>query len=157
MAAAIRRMDPTCSTLTNNHIILVNRCLQMNSTASARSVLDKDISTLVSRPLNNSDMQPPLCTPDLPSSYFIQRHHGLTEAVNLQMVHDYYMFGAICYMDMENWSRAAFFLENVLSTPSKDTGNYPVLEAYKKWVLVKLLQNGKVCAQGRQGELWLRD
>lgn len=147
MASAIQRMDTSSSTITSNHVNLVRLCVETDSTASAIPVLDKDIHTYTSNPPTSSDSQPPLCTPNLPSNLFIQRYHGVTSAITLELVHDYYIHGAICYMDMDNWSRAAFLLETVLSTPSRDVANYAMLEAYKKWVLVKLLHEGKVGIQ----------
>lgn len=48
------------------------------------------------------------------------------------------------YIALHEWERASFFLEYVLSTPTNNTANGMMLEAYKKWVLVGLLANGKV-------------
>ena len=47
------------------------------------------------------------------------------------------------YILAKKWERALFFLEIVLVCPTANTASMIQIDAYKKWVLVCLLQHGK--------------
>lgn len=48
------------------------------------------------------------------------------------------------YMALKEWRSALHFLGIVISTPSVSSVSLIMVEAYKKWVLVSLLEKGKV-------------
>lgn len=47
-------------------------------------------------------------------------------------------------MALKEWRNALHFLGIVISTPSTSSVSLIMVEAYKKWVLVGLLEKGKV-------------
>ena len=53
------------------------------------------------------------------------------------------------YMGLKNWARAYFFLEVVIIAPTGNTASMIQVEAYKKWVLVNLMLNGKVSSTNK--------
>lgn len=54
----------------------------------------------------------------------------------------YYYYGGMIYAALKNWERALYFLEIALTTPSMAISMIMV-EAYKKYVLISLIVNGK--------------
>lgn len=54
-------------------------------------------------------------------------------------------------MALKQWCKAAHFLEIVISMPTVGPISMIMVEAYKKWILVSLLDKGKVSYQS----LWL--
>lgn len=60
-------------------------------------------------------------------------------------IQEYYVLGAMAYLGLGRFKKAQQFLEHVLVVPSANTANGLMLEAYKKWVLVSCLVQGKVC------------
>jgi hypothetical protein len=59
-------------------------------------------------------------------------------------VHEYYLLGALCYIALGKWEEAMLFLELVLMSPNASQANGFMLEAYRKWVLVGCIINGRV-------------
>ena len=47
-------------------------------------------------------------------------------------------------MALKDWDKALLFLEIVLFTPTNNTASMIQVVAYRKWVLVCLIANGKV-------------
>lgn len=80
---------------------------------------------------------------------------GLTGMYDATDILRYYLLGAMAYIGLRDWIRASFYLEFVLSMPTNNTATGIMLEAYKKWVLVGLLIDGKVgfwsCPARRKG------
>jgi COP9 signalosome complex subunit 3 len=48
------------------------------------------------------------------------------------------------YLALKKWSEASHFLELVMAIPTTGPVSMIMVEAYKKWVLVGLLETGKV-------------
>lgn len=48
------------------------------------------------------------------------------------------------YMALKQWRKASHFLGIVISMPTLGSISVIMVEAYKKWVLVGLIQDGKV-------------
>ena len=115
-------------------------------------MLDKDIyhfsTQTTSAATNTADpLAPFLCSIHESSSTYISTATGLTRKLEYQDHLQYYIWGAMCYMGLKDWDRAALFLEVVLQSPSANTASKIQVEAYKKWVLVSLLRQGKVSAK----------
>ncbi|XKL62575.1 hypothetical protein PGB90_002408 [Kerria lacca] len=55
----------------------------------------------------------------------------------------YYYYGGMIYTAVKNFERALYFYEIVITTPAM-TVSHIMLEAYKKYILVSLLINGKI-------------
>lgn len=55
----------------------------------------------------------------------------------------YYYYGGMIYLAVRNLDRALYFFEVAITTPAR-AFSHIMLEAYKKYILVSLLLNGKV-------------
>lgn len=84
------------------------------------------------------------CSKHKNSSGYITLKSGLTEEATISIVHEYYIFGAMIYIGLRMWEEALLFLELVLVTPNQSVANGYMLEAYKKWILVGCILNGRV-------------
>lgn len=59
-------------------------------------------------------------------------------------------------MALKQWGKAAHYLGVVISMPTAGPISMIMVEAYKKWILVKLLENGKVSKLSRGlGPPWI--
>ena len=79
------------------------------------------------------------------SSTYVTVPSGLTDKLTYQDCLQYYLYGAMVYMMGKHWEAALGFLETILEWPANAVSMIQV-KAYEKWVLVGLLQNGKVSA-----------
>lgn len=57
---------------------------------------------------------------------------------------EYFLYGAMVYMILKDWEKALHFLTVVVSCPVVNSVSTIMVEAYKKWILINLLKNGKV-------------
>lgn len=57
---------------------------------------------------------------------------------------EYFLYGAMIYMVLKNWKKALHFLTVVMSCPVVNSVSMIMVEAYKKWILINLLESGKV-------------
>lgn len=55
----------------------------------------------------------------------------------------YYYYGGMIYTALKNYDRALYFYEVCVMTPAAAV-SYIMLEAYKKYILVSLILNGKI-------------
>lgn len=143
---AILRLDPSSSCFTSNHLLFVRQCLEGQEYHAALPILDKDIFYFPSSP-NTESMQvnPPFpCSPHEFSSSFITTKSHLSGTLDHMHHLRYFLFGAMIYMKLRNWKRALHFLEIVITCPTANTASMIQVEAFKKWILVNLLANGKV-------------
>ncbi|ORY06177.1 hypothetical protein K493DRAFT_404095 [Basidiobolus meristosporus CBS 931.73] len=111
---AIQKIVPE-GTLTPLHPILIKECLLGKLYTDALSVLDTNITEL-----------------DPKTTHIKVQDHLL-----------YHYYGAMVYIGLKKFSRAAEFLELVIATPSLATSAIQV-EAYKKQLLVSLLLEGQL-------------
>ncbi len=152
---AILRLDSSGATFTSSHSKLVQLCLQTHEFTSALSVLDKDISFIPSTSENKDDppvnpLSPFPCSNHDSSSGYITFASGISDRLKYEDYLLYHLYGAMIYIALKDWERALLFLEIVIASPtardnSGGTSKIQV-EAYKKWVLVGLLQKGHVSA-----------
>lgn len=133
LSKALLRLDPTSGTLTTHHISLVRAGLKTGAYAEAKPVLDNEIHSFPAEDSDDSAL----------SNGHVTIKSGATQAVDLHLVQEYYLGGAMIYIGLQNWSRAQHFLEQVLCTPTYGGGSGPMLDAYRKWVLVGLLAGGR--------------
>lgn len=84
------------------------------------------------------------CSLHLAAHQYITIESGLTTKVNTQEVLEYFLFSGAVFIGLEQWERAAELLESVVTYPVKDNAISKIMvEAYKKWILVKVLLGGK--------------
>jgi COP9 signalosome complex subunit 3 len=146
--SAMLRLDPTTGTFTSIHVSFIHLCLETRSYAAAEPILDNYIHTLP--PKIPSAVREGLeysvpCADVASSGEYIHQNSGHTDRVGLADIQEYYVLGAMAYLGLRQFKKAQDFLEHVLVVPSANTANGLMLEAYKKWVLLSCLVQGKVC------------
>ncbi|KNG50610.1 checkpoint protein kinase [Stemphylium lycopersici] len=145
--SAMTRLDPTTGTFTTIHIIFIQLCLETRSYAAAEPILDNYIHTLPPKIPNvvREGLEYSVPCADVASSgEYIHQNSGHTDRVGLADIQEYYILGAMAYMGIRQFAKAQHFLEHVLVVPSANTANGLMLEAYKKWVLVSCLVEGRM-------------
>ena len=141
------RLDPTTGTFTSTHGSFVQLCLETRSYAAAEPILDNYIHTLPSKIANvvRDGLEYSVPCADVASSGdYIHQASGHSDKISLSDVQEYYVLGAMAYLGLRQFKKAQHFLEHVLVVPSSNVANGLMLEAYKKWVLVGCLVDGKV-------------
>ena len=137
------RLDPSCATFTSSHILYIRLCADARALRAALPILDKPILSFPAQPAKAVEEQP-LCADHLTSSGYITENSGLSLAITRDDVQEYYILGANIYIALQQWRNALTFLEHVLVTPTQNVATGPMVEAYRKWMLVALLIEGKV-------------
>ena len=69
---------------------------------------------------------------------------ALSGTLKYQDYLEYFLYGAMIYMGLKEWRRAQLFLESAMVAPVAHNASKIQVEAYKKWILVNLLDKGKV-------------
>jgi len=142
---AILRLDPTSSTLTSTHLSFVRLCLQGEAFQEALLVLERTIYHIPAAVDKQTAARSTryLCSGIESSAVYLNPDYGLTQKLSSRDYLEYHLYGAMIYMGLKQWESAMSFLEIVLLAPSSTTTSVIMVEAYKKWVLVGLLLNGK--------------
>jgi COP9 signalosome complex subunit 3 len=141
---AMLRLDPSCAVFTSTHLLLVRLCLQANAYSCALPILDKHICHLPIVPGRPLSDPPVLCTEHDSSITFVTDASGLSSKISYRDHLQYFLYGGMVYMALKDWRKALHFLGVVISTPIVSSVSLVMVEAYKKWVLVGLLEYGKV-------------
>lgn len=144
----ILRIDPSSSCFTSTHTIFVRLCLRAKAYSEALEVLDKDIfhfPTVVDKIYH----LPLLCGYHETSATYITTFSQISAELNYRDHLLYFLYGGMIYIALKNWERALLFLEIVVMSPTENTASMIQVEAYKKWVLVSLIAEGKVCSDLR--------
>ncbi|KAM3072404.1 hypothetical protein ACMFMG_009207 [Clarireedia jacksonii] len=140
---AILRVDPSGSVLTSTHLFLVKLALETRQYESVVEVLDKHILYLPAK--ESISYTKFICEVGLASSSYVTTHSGLTAKLSALEVLEYFFYSGMVYIGLQRWEAAFEMLENAITYPSRDQGvSLPMVEAYKKWLLVGLLLEGKV-------------
>lgn len=76
---------------------------------------------------------------------FITPHSKLTGKFKYLELLEYFLYSGMVFIGMRDWESAQQCLESAVTYPAKETSVSKVMvEAYKKWVLVGLLLEGKL-------------
>lgn len=143
MAHFILRLDPQGSTLSSQHLQLCQIALRTGTFGDAAPVLEHDILFVPTTASHRE--QKYLCASDLAPHHFITEMLGHTKVQTASSMQEFFLLAANILIGLHNWERAAQLLENAISYPAKSGAmSGPMLEAYKKWVLVQLMLDGKV-------------
>ncbi|KAJ5503102.1 hypothetical protein N7463_005976 [Penicillium fimorum] len=143
---AMLRLDPSCAVFTSNHLLLVRLCLQAKAYSCVLPVLNKQICHFPIS-LGRSSSEPSvLCANNGSSVSFMTEASGVSSKLSYREYLQYFLYGGMVYMALKEWRNALHFLGIVISTPSTSSVSMIMVEAYKKWVLVGLLKNGKLCS-----------
>lgn len=139
------RLDPSGAVLTSTHILLIRLCLHAKAYTSVLPVLDRHVChfpTLTGRPSSASFQL--LCSKHESSLGFITESSGLSSKLSYRDYLRYFLYGGMVYMALKRWRKASHFLAIVVSMPTLGCISMIMVEAYKKWILVGLIQDGKV-------------
>jgi COP9 signalosome complex subunit 3 len=80
-----------------------------------------------------------------PTAYITPQGGFAAKHIKTLDVLEYALLSGMVYIGLKNWGRARECLEMAVTYPSKDSSCSKVMtEAYKKWVLVRVLLDGKV-------------
>ncbi|KAJ6069545.1 hypothetical protein N7499_011432 [Penicillium canescens] len=141
---AMLRLDPSCAVFTSTHLLLVRLCLRANAYSCALPVLDKHICHLPIVPGRHSSDPPVLCAEHESSISLVTDASGLSSKISYRDYLQYFLYGGMVYMALKDWRKALHFLGVVVSTPVASSVSLVMVDAYKKWVLVGLLEHGKL-------------
>ncbi|KAJ5877279.1 hypothetical protein N7455_000744 [Penicillium solitum] len=142
---AMLRLDPSCAVFTSTHLLLVRLCLQAKAYSCALPVLNKQICHFpisLGRPSSDPSV---LCADHSSGVSFMTEASGVSSKLSYRDYLQYFLYGGMVYMALKQWRNALHFLGIVISTPSTNSVSLIMVEAYKKWVLVGLLEKGKFC------------
>lgn len=145
LSTAMLRLDPTAGTFTSSHYRFVRLCIECGVPSQALRILDQDIYAYpYSLPTTVPQELPCEVRPDELSNAYITPMSGLTLYVKADVILEYHLLGAHVYLGLQSFSRARLFLEYVLLYPSSsNTPSALQVEAYKKYLLLGLLTQGK--------------
>jgi COP9 signalosome complex subunit 3 len=141
------RLDPTTGNFTSVHLLFIQLCMETRSYAAAEPILDNYIHTIPQKIPNvvRDGLEYSVPCADVASSgEYIHQNSGHSDKISLSEIEEYYVLGALAYLGLRQFKKAQQFLEHVLVIPTANTANGLMLEAYKKWVLVSCLVEGKV-------------
>lgn len=143
LAIAILRLDPSAGTFTTNHLRLLRLCLKHGVPSLTLPVLDKNIYAYPQKSIK-AVAEEPLSEEHELSNAYITEKSGFSLKIVPEYVLEYYLLGAHVYIGMRNFDRARLFLECVILSPTQlHAASALQVEAYKKWVLLGLLADGK--------------
>jgi COP9 signalosome complex subunit 3 len=141
---AMLRLDPSCAVFTSVHLLLIQLCLQAKSYACALPILDKKICHFPTS-LERSPSEPSVLCADHESSVsFMTDTSGFSSMLSYRDYLRYFLYHGMVSMALKQWRSAFHSLGIVISAPSASSVSLVMVEAYKKWVLVGLLEKGKV-------------
>ncbi|EJT80794.1 hypothetical protein GGTG_00788 [Gaeumannomyces tritici R3-111a-1] len=145
LANALLRVDPSGSMLTSNHLMLMGLAYFSEVTEPTVAVTDKSIiyyPNMVNQPDPRTIM---LCDPNLPPSSYVTKDTGLTTRLTPLQVIEYDWLVGLSRCSRRDWSGAREAFGRAASHPCRDAGiSRAMVEAFKKWVLVSLLDEGRV-------------
>jgi COP9 signalosome complex subunit 3 len=142
---AMLRLDPSCAVFTSTHLLFVQLCLRARAYTCALPVLDKHVRHFPALSSHaSSKSSSALCAGHESSLSFITDSSGLSSKLTYKDYLRYFLYGGMIYMALKEWRKAFHFLSVVISVPTVGSISMVMVEAYKKWVLVGLLANGKV-------------
>lgn len=144
------RLDPSAAVLTSTHLLLVKLCLQAKAYSYALPILNKHICHFPDLPERSSSEPSAICVGPGSSLSFITGVSGFSAKLTYQDYLRYFVYGGMIYMTLKEWQSALHFLGVVISMPTANSVSAIMVEAYKKWVLVGLLEKGKVSSTYRQ-------
>ena len=142
---AMLRLDPSCATFTSTHVLFLRLCLHAKAYSDALPVIDKYIfhfpGSHTSLSLEN---RRPACSKHDSSAAFITDSSGLSAKLTHKDHMQYSLYGGMIYMAVKRWSQALHLLDIAVSSPVTSAVSMIMVEAYKKMILVSLLERGKV-------------
>jgi COP9 signalosome complex subunit 3 len=137
------RLDPSAGVFTPYHLRILRLALREGVPSQALPILDRNIYAYPHRTTKGVPEDLPCEEHELSNAY-IHEKNGFLFKLEGKHAMEYYLLGAHVYIGLRNFSRARLFLEYVLLSPSQQhTPSALQVEAYKKWVVIGLLADGK--------------
>ena len=136
------RLDPSGSVLTGMHTYLVKVALETRLYKTVSSIVEKPI---LYYPIAKDLPKPKyICDLGLFPAAYITISTGLTVKLKPLDILEYFYNSALVMIGQERWEDALDCLESAITYPTKDGAVSKVMvEAYKKWLFVSLLLEGK--------------
>lgn len=134
---SILRLDSTGATFTIAHVYLTRLCLLAKAYKVACPVLDRTIFAIPSKTDRLLEIDESAGTK---ASSLFEPPMTVTYVEYLQ----YFLYGGMIYMALKEWSKAHHFLGIVISFPVVNAVSLIMVEAYKKWLLVNLIDKRTV-------------
>ncbi|QSZ32518.1 hypothetical protein DSL72_002096 [Monilinia vaccinii-corymbosi] len=140
---AVLRIDPSGSVLTSNHLYLVRLALQTGYYLAVTELIDKHILYIPAQePVSYTKF---LCEVDLPAHSYVTISSGFSSKLKPLEILEYFFYSGSVYIGLQRWEAALEMLENAITYPVSEGGvSVVMVEAYKRWLLVGLLQHGRV-------------
>ncbi|KAK1150352.1 hypothetical protein N8T08_000254 [Aspergillus melleus] len=85
-----------------------------------------------------------LCTEHEHNTAIVSEASGFSAKLAYRDHLKYFIYGAMVYIALKDWEKAIHWLNIVISSPITGPVSKIMVEAYKKWLLVNLLGNGKL-------------
>ncbi|UJO21713.1 COP9 signalosome complex subunit 3 [Fulvia fulva] len=140
---ALLRLDPTAGTFTTNHLRIVRLALRNEVPSQALPIIDRDIYAFPQKAVKGAPDELLSDEHELSNAY-ITYNSKFSQPISTEYVLEYYLLGAHIYIGMRNFHRARLFLEHVILSPTQQHAVSALqVEAYKKWVLIGLLAQGR--------------
>ncbi|RYC61375.1 hypothetical protein CHU98_g4830 [Xylaria longipes] len=153
LAAAILNLDPSGTMLTSSHLLLTRLAYDTDHIQPALPVIDKDIVFYPG--MANHENALYLCDLELSPPSYISKNTGLTALLKSSMVLEYDLLCGMMYCARREWEKARAAFERVVTFPTKDGGCSKIMvEAFKKWILVSLLSEGRQSATPAHANTW---
>ncbi|KAI9643077.1 hypothetical protein NHQ30_008812 [Ciborinia camelliae] len=140
---AVLRIDPSGSVLTSNHLYLVRLALQTRYFLAVTELIDKPVLYMpANEPVSYTKFR---CEVDLPAQSYVTIKSSFSSQLRPLDVLEYFFCSGSIYIGLQRWDAALEMLENAITYPVSEGGVSTVMvEAYKKWLIVGLLQYGRV-------------
>nr|POF14925.1 cop9 signalosome complex subunit 3 [Quercus suber] len=149
ISTALLRLDPSGGTYTTYHYHFVELCARLQIPSQALPILDKDIVAIAHDPPKHVTAEL-LSAHHAFSSAYITPGNGFTHQIGPENLMLYHLLGANAYLGLRKYSRARLFLEHVILFPAQQHAtSYLQVEAYKRWLLLGLLAQGRMYPQPR--------
>lgn len=128
--------------LTSAHLILVKLSLETRDFLGVLSVIEKPTLYF---PGSKDQPKPKFpCDLTLATPAYITPESGLTAKLRYVDLLEYFLCSGLIFIGLRNWEKALECLEDAITYPAKDGACSKIMvAAYKKWVLVSLLLEGK--------------
>ncbi|GAW21457.1 hypothetical protein ANO14919_109760 [Xylariales sp. No.14919] len=142
LATAILNLDPSGAILTSSHILLAKLAYDTDNIPQALPVIEKNIVYYPGMANQHDALY--LCDLEAPPPTYISKTTGLTTLLKSSMVLEYDFVCGLMYCARREWRKARKAFERVVTYPTKDGGCSKIMvEAFKKWILVSLLSEGR--------------
>ncbi|TVY21716.1 COP9 signalosome complex subunit 3 [Lachnellula arida] len=143
VSGALLRYDPTGGMLTSKHLVLVKLALSSRQWADAIPTLDKPI--LYFPTLHKPPKSKLLCNMANSPNAYITSDGGFSRKLKYHEILEYFLYRGMIYIGTRNWKKAYQSLEDAFTFPTKEGAVSKIqIDAYKKWILVGLLLEGKM-------------